>query len=625
MLLLAAVLLPTICVLWLIGRSLHNERLLLRQKLAEAYGTQLTLARERLETEWALKAAALDAAGERSAAFEHIVSSGLADGAVLLDAAGVPLYPAPVRIPGSDPEATLPAWAKAEHLEAGNPTAAAVAYQRLADSAVTPALAARALQAEARCLTQAGEPRAAANLVIARFVPGGALARIVDLQGRSIAADALLMALHTCRPEDTCRDIAASRLRKLLLDYANPAMPSAQRLFLMKEMRELPLPAAMKSFPTLPAEELTARFLDAQPRPRAQAILQPSALPGIWEYGSSSGRTLALFRTETILAGMSDFLRRQGPPHDVRLDISLPGASAAQPNAIAVLAVGNRLPGWQVSLAPTGSDPFAEAVNRQSTLYLWIGALVIAAVVTLAILATRMIRRSLRLAGIKADLVATVSHELKTPLASMRLLVDTLIDDTVLDSQKTREYLALVAQENDRLSRLIANFLAYSRMERNRYKFEFASLRVEDVVRAAVQGADERFQEPGCKLDIEVAAGLPEIYADENALVIALVNLLDNAYKYTPAEKRIELRAQAGEKGVAFEVRDNGSGITAREQQRIFRKFYQVDQRLSRSGGGCGLGLSIVRFLIESQGGTVRVASEPGKGSTFTVALRSVS
>jgi len=349
------------------------------------------------------------------------------------------------------------------------------------------------------------------------------------------------------------------------------------------------------------------------------------ALPDLWEYGSNTGRVVALVRTKTLLAGMQEFLRRQGPPHDVHLMIAPPGTPSDRQNVITILPAGNRFPGWQIFLTPAGGDPFAEAVNRQTTLYLWIGALVIIAVMVLAILATRTIRRSLRLAGIKADLVATVSHELKTPLASMRLLVDTLLDDTVLDPQKTREYLALVALENARLSRLITNFLAFSRMERNKYNFEFTSVRAKDVVQAAIQSAGERLQAPGCDFSVEVAPGLPEIRADENALVIALVNLLDNAYKYTPAQKCIVLRAAAGEEGVIFEVRDNGVGIAPREQQKIFRKFYQVDQRLARTGGGCGLGLSIVRYLVEAQGGTVRVTSEPGKGSTFLVALRAAS
>jgi signal transduction histidine kinase len=206
----------------------------------------------------------------------------------------------------------------------------------------------------------------------------------------------------------------------------------------------------------------------------------------------------------------------------------------------------------------------------------------------------------------------------------MQLLVDTLLDNPVFDPVKTREYLELIARENSRLSLLIANFLAFSRMERNRYTFEFAPAQVEEIIGAAIEAAGERFREPGCQLSVDVGPNLPKIQADLGALVTALVNLLDNAYKYTPGPKQITLRAFAASGGVCFEVRDNGIGIAPREMKKIFLKFYQADRRLARTGGGCGLGLSIVRFLVEAHGGSVRVASEPGKGSTFTVAVGAV-
>ncbi|HEY6343430.1 MAG TPA: ATP-binding protein [Bryobacteraceae bacterium] len=107
----------------------------------------------------------------------------------------------------------------------------------------------------------------------------------------------------------------------------------------------------------------------------------------------------------------------------------------------------------------------------------------------------------------------------------------------------------------------------------------------------------------------------------DTTLVTALLNLLDNAYKYTPAEKRISLRAYRDGASVVFAVEDNGIGIAPREQKRIFRKFYQVDRRLARETGGCGLGLSIVDEIVRAHGGSVRLRSRPGQGSTFFVCL----
>jgi signal transduction histidine kinase len=226
-----------------------------------------------------------------------------------------------------------------------------------------------------------------------------------------------------------------------------------------------------------------------------------------------------------------------------------------------------------------------------------------------------------QLARLKNDLVATVSHELKTPLTAMRALVDTLLDAERFDEETTREYLKLLATENARLSRLIDNFLTFSRLERNKYTFEFTRVRPQQVVEGAVAALGERAQAPGCTLESHVAANLPLIRGDTDALVTALLNLLDNAWKYTGDEKRIVLRTEARNGSVCFAVEDNGIGLTPRESKRVFRRFYQTDQGLSRSAGGCGLGLSIVQSIVEAHHGSVRVQSEPGRGSTFTIEI----
>lgn len=255
--------------------------------------------------------------------------------------------------------------------------------------------------------------------------------------------------------------------------------------------------------------------------------------------------------------------------------------------------------------------------RRRVASYVWIGLLAIAVVAISALVAGQLLRRQWQIASLKTDLVAAVSHELKTPIASVRVLVDTLLTDEHPDAAKTRDYLELIAHENLRLSRLIENFLTFSRLERNRQRFEFTEVDPAHVVEAAmsVHGGSESAP------SIAIAPDLPRIRADEDALVTVLRNLLDNAWKYTPGEKRIAIRAYRENARVVFAVEDNGIGIAAREQKRIFRRFYQVDRRLARDAGGCGLGLSIVAFIVRAHGGAVRVESQPGHGSTFFVAL----
>jgi two-component system phosphate regulon sensor histidine kinase PhoR len=257
--------------------------------------------------------------------------------------------------------------------------------------------------------------------------------------------------------------------------------------------------------------------------------------------------------------------------------------------------------------------------SRALVAHLWIGFLAIAVLAIASIIAGQILRREWQLARMKTDLVAAVAHELKTPVSSVRALVDTLLDDENADARKTREYLELIARESLRLSRVIETFLAFARLERNRQEFAFTAQPPDSLVHAALDAAQERLRD--CAIHVEVAAGLPSVHADEEALVTVLLNLIDNAWKYTPAEKHVAVRVYRAEACVVFEVADNGIGIAAREQKKIFRRFYQVDRRLSRESGGCGLGLSIIDSIVRAHGGSVRVSSQPGHGSTFSVTI----
>jgi signal transduction histidine kinase len=201
------------------------------------------------------------------------------------------------------------------------------------------------------------------------------------------------------------------------------------------------------------------------------------------------------------------------------------------------------------------------------------------------------------------------------------MLVDTLLDSRTPDEQRTREYLQLIASENLRLTRLIENFLTFSRMERRKVSFKSEEVSPEALVRAAADAAGERLHAPDCRFEIEIQERLPAVIGDADALVRVLLNLLDNAWKYSHERKHIVLRAYACNGQVCLAVQDNGIGLPRRMQRRIFDRFFQADQHLSRRGNGCGLGLSIVRYIVRAHGGTVRVDSEPGSGSTFTVSL----
>jgi two-component system phosphate regulon sensor histidine kinase PhoR len=158
-------------------------------------------------------------------------------------------------------------------------------------------------------------------------------------------------------------------------------------------------------------------------------------------------------------------------------------------------------------------------------------------------------------------------------------------------------------------------------MERNKTKFERNPLKTEEIIHKALEAVGERLQAPNCHFHLDLAEELPGLIGDCDALVTVLVNLLDNALKYSGDDKEIQLRGFASNGNVVLEVQDNGMGFPRSAAKKIFDRFFQVDRTLSRQTGGCGLGLSIVRFIVTSHNGSIVAKSQPGRGSTFTVQL----
>ncbi len=402
-------------------------------------------------------------------------------------------------------------------------------------------------------------------------------------------------------------DVVAARLN----DYG-VHMPSRGRLAGMDRLRAR---APNVMLPTQAALRLSLEMIEAERPAPVHDVVRQTAVPDVWALTSADGRVVAFYRTGRLEALMHDFLH-EVTPEGIRFIATPPDV----PADVEAIAAGPWLPGWQLSFVPLDVTPFDATGRRQRTLYLSVGAIGLAVIVIAGAASGRTLRRHMHIARMKTDLVAAASHELRTPLASMRVLVEGLLDDAVLEPVKTRQYLQMIAAENVRLSRLIENFLTFSRIERGSQRFAFAPVAAAAVVGNAVETVRDRLPEGGT-LRVEIAPDLPPLMADADALGSALVNLLDNAFKYTPADPRIVVRARRDGGFALLQVEDNGIGIPLREQRRIFRRFYRVDQRLSRETGGVGLGLSIVELIVRGHGGSVSVVSQPGAGSTFTLRL----
>jgi two-component system phosphate regulon sensor histidine kinase PhoR len=224
-----------------------------------------------------------------------------------------------------------------------------------------------------------------------------------------------------------------------------------------------------------------------------------------------------------------------------------------------------------------------------------------------------------RLETVRRDFVANVSHELKTPLAAMRGLVDTLVDDEAMAPEVRQRFLGKLGDQVRRLADLATDLLHLSRAES-----EPTSAREAVDLDGAGAAAVERFAAAARAKGVALVhgdGGSVLGWCDPTALEQIVDNLVDNAIKYTPAGGRVDLRAGRDGERVHFEVVDTGIGIEPSEQARVFERFYRVDKARSRDVPGTGLGLSIVKHLVDGHGGSVELESWPGRGSTFRVLL----
>ncbi len=244
---------------------------------------------------------------------------------------------------------------------------------------------------------------------------------------------------------------------------------------------------------------------------------------------------------------------------------------------------------------------------------------------TIASLAGWALSRRIALNELSNNALTTVAHEMKTPLSSSRMLLETLLHGRYRGGPaQVEEYLRLLAAENERLERVVGSFQMLGRLEHSRGPgagLQLVRVTAAEIADAACRQLAPRLQATGCTVHVDIPAPSPVVQADKEALTAALVNLLDNAAKYSEPGKPIAVRAAYEPESVLLEVADEGIGIAADEQERIFERFYQSDRRLSRNYDGCGLGLSIVQSVVRLHGGTITVKSAPGRGSTFSVRL----
>lgn len=370
-------------------------------------------------------------------------------------------------------------------------------------------------------------------------------------------------------------------------------------------------------------ESDTAEWANAAvKRPSADEVALASAAEWVWAQPESRGQQALTLQDRLVTV----IWRRDGD----RLAALIAGPDYARGQWLAKLP-GVRLNGAGTvhrTAAQTGL-PWAIAVepgavrrpgSRQS---LWIaGLLVIAALAAAgAYFIIRAAARELAVARLQSDFVAAVSHEFRTPLTSLRQVTEVLRDGRVASEDRRQTYYDALARQTERLHQLVESLLDFGRMEAGRSPYRLQPLDARAWVQSVVEQFSRESAARGYNVDLDLNGAAATIAADPSALTNALWNLLENAVKYSPDCKTVWVIAERDRDNLAVRVRDQGLGILREEQKEIFRKFVRGAGAKNLGIQGTGIGLAMVEHIVRAHGGEVRVESEPGSGSMFTILL----
>ena len=275
---------------------------------------------------------------------------------------------------------------------------------------------------------------------------------------------------------------------------------------------------------------------------------------------------------------------------------------------------------WKASIALKNVD--LDYLGLQSVLHS-AGATVLVVVFLLGGLALtlRATDREARLAQAKSNFVANVSHELKTPLALLSLFSEILELGRVKSEQKKLEYYRIIRHESRRLNKMIDNILDFAKIEAGRKTYNFAHTDMAEVIENVLSSYRYQIINSGFDVQTNIQPDLPPVVIDRDAMAQAISNLVDNAIKYSGKVKQLSIKTKTFGSDLSIEIADSGIGIPRAEQEKVFEKFYRVGNGLVHDVKGSGLGLSLVKHIVDAHKGTIAVESDVGKGSRFTILL----
>ena len=277
-------------------------------------------------------------------------------------------------------------------------------------------------------------------------------------------------------------------------------------------------------------------------------------------------------------------------------------------------------PGQLIKIKLKDEDLISDLVRRRSWIYGIASLLLLVAMILGVVLILRDIAREKHLARLRSDFISNVTHELKTPLTSIRMYAESIMMGRIKSASAQNDYLSVVVNESERLKRMINNILEFSKMEKHKQEYHPLEVRLSDILLKAINDLSYWLEEKGFKLKTEIDRDIT-VEVDPDKFHQVYTNLLSNAIKYSGDSRNIFIRLYMNSKEIITEISDEGIGIAKEDQEKIFEEFYRVDRHESGDITGTGLGLTVAREIVEAHGGKIIVESEIGKGSRFTVRL----
>jgi signal transduction histidine kinase len=336
-----------------------------------------------------------------------------------------------------------------------------------------------------------------------------------------------------------------------------------------------------------------------------------------------------LFNSDQIKSHLlQPVIRQQVSPENIRWilrdrdggEILTSDSSARAPMTARINFVGN-FPPWSLEFYQPNPPLLETLLTSRRGIYLYMFILLAGILIFGLTLTIRIVSHEIELGKMKSDFVSTVSHEFKSPLTSIRQLSEMLQTGRVPSEERRQRYYDVLLQQSERLSLLIDNILDFAKMEEGKKEFEFQTVAMGPLLEELVSTIQQQVRHEGFTVEAEFDKSLPSIQADRAAIIQAITNLIDNGIKYSARAKKLCVRGFTDKQYLIIAVQDFGVGIRPEEIDKVFERFYRGGDELTRTVKGSGLGLTLVKQIVQAHHGTVQVESEPGRGSTFSIRL----